>query len=518
MTRIKTRECSKCQKNKPLDDKHYQPVRSKGKVSFRNQCRVCRSTVSNSSRSSKQQIDPDLIERLLTEAEEAGAENASDPEATAEGRAEQKRRAHAEQKRKEQAARLASDHDPLRPEDFDVSIGNDGRIDPAAAREKRQEYSRSMGEYASALHNAVDGDVPIPEHLGAFIGNVAEQERRYRNRQLARSVSLASASDYISLLQFKQAAKQYLSDKITPTGYALKKPDKNKKRTVCLFLSDLHLGSDLSGRDNPIPFGPVEEARRLEYIVRQAMDFKLEHRDQSELLLLLNGDLIEGYLLHDLRDGAPLAEQKVIFWRLFREIIGLLSRVYPSMHIECQVGNHGRDRLRTPGRAASRKFDGHEWEMYFALSQMCSSLKNVTFSFPFKAVSFVDLHGSTLLMTHGDTEIKLGDPDTKAQQNAANLDHLRSSKIYGREFQLAVFGHYHKPRYIPGAVDIIWNGCLLPPNGYARTSGYTREKCGQWMWEAVEGFPIGDLRFIEVGTLQDRDERLGGLIHPFRFD
>jgi hypothetical protein len=33
----------------------------------------------------------------------------------------------------------------------------------------------------------------------------------------------------------------------------------------------------------------------------------------------------------------------------------------------------------------------------------------------------------------------------------------------------------------------------------------------------VEGYPIGDARFIEVGPAQDKDEKLGKIIEPFRF-
>src|SRR5437870_1035987 len=71
----------------------------------------------------------------------------------------------------------------------------------------------------------------------------------------------------------------------------------------------------------------------------------------------------------------------------------------------------------------------------------------------------------------------------------------------------------------PGNADprVVWNGALVPSNGHARSSGYIGELCGQALWEAVEGYPVGDLRFVEVGPAQDRDEQLGCLITPFRF-
>ncbi len=414
--------------------------------------------------------------------------------------------------------RLESEFSALRPEDFDVSVGNDGRRDPAAAREKRQEYSRAMGEHAKALRESEGKPENMPPELGTYLGRLAEQEHRFGNRRLARSISLAEAHEVLSIRRFKQAAREYLSDKITPTGYATKKPGGPAKRSVCLLLSDLHLGSELSALDNPMPFRAVEEARRLEYLLRQACDYKPQYRKHSEMVLLLNGDLIEGQLMHDFRDGAPLTEQKMIFWKYFQPFVGTLAQVYPSVRVVCQPGNHGRDKVRHPGRATSRKWDGHETELYMGLREMCSGLRNVTWQIDFRAVSAVDLHGSTLGLTHGDTEVKLGHPDTKAKDNTATFSRVNSTGIYGQRFDAWAIGHFHTPRWHPGSPAVVYNGAMVPPNGYARAAGYIGESCGQFLWEAVEGFPIGDLRFLRVGEQQDNDERLGEIIKPFRFE
>jgi hypothetical protein len=424
----------------------------------------------------------------------------------------------------EQQARLASDFAALRAEDFDVSVGNDGRIDKAAAREKRQEFSRSMGEFAeglrgAAVSNANGGDilVDMPEGLGAYMSKLAEQERRFGNRRDARAISLAEAHEVLAIRRFMRVASSVLRDRVTPTGYARRPSNAKIRRTVCLLLSDLHLGSDLHSLDEPVAFRATEEARRLEYILRQALDYKPQYRANSELLLILNGDIIEGQLMHDFRGGAALTEQKAIFWRYFRVFVALCAQQYPRVRVVCQPGNHGRDKVRHPGRATARKWDGHEFELYYALREMCSGLKNVEWQIDFRAVSIVDLYGLNLGVTHGDTEIKLGDPDTKSTDNARILDRVNSTRIYGVEFAAWAFGHYHKGRFQPRNPRIVWNAALVPPNGHARSSGYIGEPCGQMLWEAVEGFPVGDLRFIEVGAAQDRDEKLGKLIEPFRF-
>lgn len=433
----------------------------------------------------------------------------------------------------DRADRLASDTAPLRPEDFDAeydtSVANDPGsrgLSAAFIKEKRQAFSRQMGQHAhhvraaAAAEQTGRGDLvdSMPAEAGTYVGQLAEQEARFGRRRLARSISLFAAGEEQARRLWVRACQQYLTGRVVPTGYAAKPSRAPIKRSVCLLLSDLHLGADLKAAENPMPFRAIEEARRLEYILRQCMDYKPQYRRDSELVLLLNGDLIEGLLMHDFRDGAPLTEQKVIFQRHMERFVGECARAYPRVRVFCQPGNHGRDKVRHPGRATSSKWDGHEWALMYALSRACSSLKNVTWDLPFRAICKVDLHGSYLGLTHSDTEVAIGAPDRKARDNAQILAEINSTRLYGVEFAAWAFGHYHTGRYLPRKIREIHNAALVPPNGHARGAGYVGESCGQFMWEAVPGFPVGDVRFIEVGRTQDTDERLGSIIEPFRFD
>lgn len=447
-------------------------------------------------------------------------------------RADGDAQAIAEQKaRDERARRVGSDIDPLTVDDLtddDVSVGNDprgGRASSAAAREKRQEYNRAMGENAAALKHAAEmkaqhgGEILdyMPRASGLYAGGVAEQERRFGNRKLSRTISLFMAAEELALTRFKQTAEQYFDGKIVATGYAKRAPNRPMKRSACLLLSDLHIGSELSALDEPMPFGAIQEARRLEYLMRQTCDYKPQYRNDTKLELMLNGDLIDGQLGHQIGAGAPLAEQKAAWWMYTSRMIAEFSAQFPQVNVTCQPGNHGRDKIRHPGRATWRKWDGHEFEMYFALERMCSNLKNVKFTIPFRAVSAVDLHGAWLGLTHGDTEVKLGHPDKAAEANARQLDKINSTRLWDVEFAAWAFGHFHTPRYIPSHIRCIFNGALVPPNGHSRAEGYVREPCGQFLFEAVEGYPIGDVRFLTLDRSIDEDETLGKIIKPFRF-
>lgn len=415
-----------------------------------------------------------------------------------------------------QIRRLASESAPLHPEDFGLSFANqpNAELSHTAAAEKRQEFTAAMGEFGEALQ---DGS-PLNERLGRYIGGLAEQERRFGNRRLARKYSIAAAHAELGRELFKQTAETYFANKIVPTGYAaLPKPppkDSAIKRSVVALWSDLHLGANLDEHTNPLPFRATEEARRFEFIVRQVLDYKPQYRSVSEHVCLINGDVIEGLLLHDQRAGIPLTEQKAVFWHFFSTYLALAAQQFPRVRVFCQPGNHGRNVARHPGRATEDKWDGIEWDMYYALAQMCRGLKNVTFDLPFMAVGKVDLHGQHILLTHADTEVKLGDPDTKARENAATLDRINATNLYGVPFARGAAGHFHKFRVNPWW---IFNPALVPPNGHARGAGYIGEPCGQIMWEAVEGYPVGDMRCVFVGKQQDHDERLGKLITPFRF-
>jgi hypothetical protein len=121
-------------------------------------------------------------------------------------------------------------------------------------------------------------------------------------------------------------------------------------------------------------------------------------------------------------------------------------------------------------------------------------------------------------MTHGDTEVKIGHPQKAAEKNSAVIDNINSTLRYGCTFDFAAFGHWHYPAYIPGGVRLIYNGALVPPDGFGRSIGANYAKCGQFLWEAVEGYPVGDVRFIQVDESTDADERLGGIVKPFRFE
>lgn len=506
----KTKTCRACERVLPTDAFY---ARADSKDGHENTCSRCRD-----------QRSADTKRNKLTKHDRARHH------------AQKQANARAADEADERARRLASDSELLTPADmlddeYDVGVGNVDtpsarRASGRASKEKRQEFNARMGETAESVRRAAasahrrGGDVlsGMTARDGEYVGGLAEQERRFQNRRLARSISLAAANEALNLAAYKQIAERYFRNRIVATGYAKCRPSKPAQRTVVLLLSDLHLGSELDSLDEPVPFRAIQEARRLEYVMRQAIDYKPQYRKNTKLVVLWNGDLIEGQLGHQIGAGAPLAEQKAICWTYARRMCAEFARAFPAVEHHWQPGNHGRDKVRHPGRATWRKWDGHEFEIGWALREMCSGLKNTTWHNPLHAVSRVDLHGSSLLLTHGDTELALKSPDAGSRQNAMAVAELNASRLWGEKpFDAGAFGHFHAGRVLYQRVPLIFNGALLPPNGHARANSWVTDSMGQFLWESVEGYPVGDLRFIQLGKAQDEDEALGKIIQPFRF-
>jgi hypothetical protein len=388
--------------------------------------------------------------------------------------------------------------------------------------QKKQEYDKNMGKLADALHEIAGGgtDRIKEEGLSTYLSNLAEDERRFINRRRARAVSIAVARDILSHRHLMEMATRYFKGRIQASGYALKTTPSTISRKVNALFTDLHIGARLLPVENPEPFAGLEEGRRLAHVTRELVEFKTQYRNHTSLNLLLNGDVIDGFLEHQqyLMDNAPMAEMKLAFLHYFAQILALCAKHYPKVDVWCQPGNHGRDKVRHEGRATSWKWDGMEWELYKILEMMSCDLKNVTFHVPKAQVCIIPVFDQHILQTHGDTELKLSNPDTGGAQIEKEINRVNASRIYGPKIDLLAFGHFHKPHvWAFKSATAVAGPALVPPNGHARSNGWDT-RCGQYIWESVPGFVWGDNRFVEVGPKQDKDETLDDIVKPFPYE
>lgn len=292
------------------------------------------------------------------------------------------------------------------------------------------------------------------------------------------------------------------------------------KRVVTVVLSDLHIGSDILAKKTGIlDYGKIEESRRLAKIAYEVVNYKPQYRQQTALNVLLLGDIIQGHL-HNPRDAADSAEQ---FSRALRCLVQFMTYVaanYSDITVYCATGNHGRDKAMHFDRATSRKYDSHETKIYVALAEACRNLSNVRFVIPQTPYVTYECLGSRFYATHGDTVINPGNPGkaipTGSLENQTNR--LNASLHNDDKYAVFVVGHVHlgSQTHLNNGAVMLTNGALCPPDDFAVSINIPQANCGQWLFESVHGYPIGDTRFIRVDANTDKDSKLDEIIAPWQ--
>jgi hypothetical protein len=307
--------------------------------------------------------------------------------------------------------------------------------------------------------------------------------------------------------------------KIHPSKFALSKHDPNSiERHINLLCSDWHVRSLLDPREVPIPYGPKEERRRIAAVVAHIADWKPQYRENTALYLHFYGDIIQG-ILHDLRDGAPRAEQVTAAIWYITHAISYLSTKFPAIYIDCATGNHGRDTARHKERATLQKWDSFETVIYYSAYMASMNLPNVHWHIPYTPYSTWKSFGMQCFGTHGDTVLKPGfpDKDIKTGWVKNQINEINASLVDTREYKLFAVGHVHTASvtHLRNGTTFVTNGALVPPDPFAVSMGILEMQCGQMCWETVPGRVFGDSRFISVDQDIDKDKSLDLLIPPF---
>lgn len=310
-----------------------------------------------------------------------------------------------------------------------------------------------------------------------------------------------------------------------PSQLKISKPPKQKsvERVLSLFLSDTHYGSQLDPAECGFKYGPIEEARRTAQVVLNTSSYKTEHRNNTTLIFHLLGDLIQGQL-HDLRDGAPLADQMAACIHIVSQAVRFLASNFPKVIIPVTEGNHGRNKARHNERAIFQKWDSNERVIYYALKKIVEYAKweNVKVIMGKTPYYRIDALGHSLFGTHGDTVLNPGNPHKTV--NVGSLTN-QLNKIMAAESanglpktSVAVVGHVHIATqiHLPG-VTVFTNGSLIPPDNYALAAyGSMDSECGQWLLETTREYAVGDSRLIRVDHKTDKDSSLDQIISKYQ--
>lgn len=301
---------------------------------------------------------------------------------------------------------------------------------------------------------------------------------------------------------------------------------KTTKRIVNTVWSDLHFGSNIKAAETGgFDYGCTEEARSMAHIVAEVADYKPQYRDTTTLRIKLIGDIMQGHLHPG--DAAAHAEQMSRCMHILSQAIGYLAGCYSMVEVDCASGNHGRNKQKHFDRATDQKWDSHETVIYTAIKMMLAKLTNVRVHIPFTPYVLSEAFGVGTFATHGDTVMNTGyggknvpTGSILTQINQMNQDWSDNARERGLEHvpcMVFVSGHTHAPviHHATGGRTLIVNGSLPTADGFTNSLGRFATANGQWIWEQVDGFPVGDTRFVRVGFGQHKDASLDKIISPW---
>lgn len=345
-------------------------------------------------------------------------------------------------------------------------------------------------------------------------------EKEKNNILIDRRAAVGVARDHI-MAENIEAIFSHVFKKgyITPRTYKGKKPRTIKTQNHIL-LSDLHYGALLDGQANTHRYTATEEARRTGKVAYQVAEYKREHRKNCRLNVHLAGDIIHG-VLHDPRDGQPLAVQIAGAVHYLTQLILYWASEYPEIHVHCTTGNHGRNKARHEKRATTDKWDSHETTVYQGVKWAISGTnvaKRVKFFIPKTPWYTFDCFGKKGFGTHGDTVLKVGYPGKNI--NTSNIYkqilEINKAETLPGPFKLFLAGHVHVGSEVrfPGDITFMTNGALVPPDGFANSLGVVESTCGQYMWESTPDYLVGDKRFINVDDA-DKEASYEDIIKPY---
>lgn len=362
-----------------------------------------------------------------------------------------------------------------------------------------------------------------------FVGSpspaLIEREEMKGFAKLAKANTLAMAHDEMFLARLAEimakVSKELVKAKVPTLSGKPRDVRAKTARVVTLMLSDLHFGSKLDPRELPFRYDFEEEARALSSIIVRLCEFKVDYREESELILWIGGDIARGKI-HDKQGGRPAAEQFADAQWLLLQAIRIAAKHWKKVTVYCSTGNHDRDESRHSDRAMDEKFDSRATMVYVGLKNaLACCTSNVTVHIPRTAYCEWEVFGHPVYKTHGDTHFEVGNPSKsinieklEKQMKTINLARvhrgLKPYKVFGA-------GHVHQGAHLPlPTADLIVNPALIPIDGYAESVGYALSRPGQTLYESTEHHPVGDLRFLDVRPETLKDKSLDKIILPFQ--
>ena len=304
------------------------------------------------------------------------------------------------------------------------------------------------------------------------------------------------------------------------------KPKRKKdiRRAVLACLSDTHFGTII----DPKEVGGLNSynwqvaARRLAFLAQEIIDYKPQYRDNTELVLQINGDIIGGVIHEQEWAVELLAVQFYGALELLSQYVSLLANHFSRIQVVCTPGNHGRAmHKRSTQRAMALKWDSYETMLFMALKTALEHLHNVSILIPKAPYAIYEVLGHTIFQTHGDTVINVGNvgsniPITRIR---TQIHQLNAERPAPKKIRVVCVGHVHVPtvQALDDICSLVINGCLSGVDPYANAIGVSSNFPAQVIFEATPKHPVGDIRIIKVEQA-DKKKSLEDLIQVPNID
>jgi len=381
--------------------------------------------------------------------------------------------------------------------------------------DKSKEAIRCIYKRNRHLFDMSDKEVAIRQ-----LKDVVRTKRNNSRTQRENRLVLQEAN---RLDDIKEEFKEFLPKIQFKLHKPLKKKGKRKKlkRTLIAHISDTHIGNNVSKKEmaGVNQFNNTIAARRMALFVKQVAEFKLDKRNETELKIVLNGDIFTG-IIHGQEHSVDLMTvQFANLISIFGQGISYLARHFKKVDVYCNTGNHDRFQHKADkGRASENKWDSFATLAYIALRERFKeSYDNVKFFIPESPFCMFKIQKFRAYATHGDTMFELGNAgkNINIASIANKIDNINSSQL-AREgiFNIFFLGHIHTPLLLQldNGVFMSVNGALSGTDPYAQSIGICGNNPVQQIIEITEDF-IGDARFIQLKDA-DADKSLDKIIEP----
>lgn len=376
---------------------------------------------------------------------------------------------------------------------------------------------RKLGGFPSVLSTLF----PIEKESNEHIQGLNLVKSFIKKRAKKDSVDTYLKNEFLDVLRETLKVSEFKVHKSKQT----KVSNKNKSRTIVAHVSDTHFGANISASEmsGVNEFNWTVACRRMAFFAEQIVQYKAQHRNETDLVIAINGDIIAG-VIHDTEWFADLlTTQFAGTIHILTQFITYVAKHFDKVRVIMTPGNHGRAMHKiNKGRASTHKWDSYETMIYIAVQEILKgAAKNVLCDIPKAPFAVVDIQGHKFLQTHGDTVINVGNPGSSINMRSLNtqINKLNSSPIIKHDEMFAgiLVGHVHTAcvQILENGTTLLINSTLSGNDPYAQSIGFFNNEPSQTLFEVTPEHAVGDIRLLRVKDA-DKDVSFDKIVTPFK--